>query len=92
MQSPSRFPKSARAAWLASKAQRTPRRPPPLTPEAREVRALAKSLAPLLREATRDQLHQVARILGKTPQWVDLVCLEARNPGVVGKACLEAAR
>jgi predicted 2-oxoglutarate/Fe(II)-dependent dioxygenase YbiX len=87
------FPHSARASWLAGKGARKPKAPAQrLTAEAQEVRELARALAPLLQEASLDQLRQVALILGKTLDWVRLACIEAKTPGAVGKACLKAIR
>ena len=88
------FPQSARAKWMAQKAQGRPTQAhrSATSPEEKERRALAQELALCLREAAKDQLRQVARALGKSAQWVELVCIEAKTPGAVGKATLRKAR
>jgi hypothetical protein len=53
---------------------------------------MTKELSRDLREATLEQLLEVARILGRTPKWLEMVKLEARRPGLVGRACLRAIR
>ncbi len=85
-----RFPNSARAKWLRKKADR--HRSPQVSLEVRERRLLAKELARDLREATLEDLKAVAGVLGRRADWVALVRLEARRPGVVGRACLRARR
>lgn len=86
------FPNSARARWMAGKNRpRTTTRPQP-SQEAMEIRALAAAMAPLLPKATLMQLHQVAAILGWSPEKIRLFATETRHPGTVGKAVLEACR
>lgn len=84
------FPKSARTAWLLRNTRRT--RPPRISPGIREQRLLARELARELREATPEQLTAVARILGHSAKWLELVQIEAHNPGAVGRATLRASR
>lgn len=85
----SHFPNSARAAWLLRNAKRPRSR---VTDEERELRLLARELGRDLRHATKEQLHLVAQVLGRTPRWIEMVSIEARRPGMVGKACLRAVR
>lgn len=85
-----RFPASARAAWILRNAQKPHAHH--LTDADRERRLLAKEVCRELREASLEQLAEVAKLLGHTPRWIEMVRLEARRPGVVGKACLRAAK
>lgn len=55
-------------------------------------RGVIQHLEALLRSASRDQLVQVALVLGKSPRWVELVVIESHIPGAVGQACLKAIR
>lgn len=84
------FPNSARTAWLLRDRRRP--RPARITQEDREQRLLAKELARGLREATLQQLVEVARVLGYPAKWLELARMEAHHPGVVGRICLRAAR
>ena len=89
MPSPMKFPNSARAAWILRNATKAR---PRVSPEEREVRALARELGRCLKEASLDQLHEVARLLGRTSRWLDMVRMEARSPGLVGQAVLRSMR
>lgn len=86
-----RWPNSARRAWQQAKEARRERTNPRRTPEDREASILARELARLVRQAPLEQLHQVAKILGKSEGWMNLVRTEAHHPGTVGKACLRSA-
>jgi hypothetical protein len=92
MSNHSPFPASARAAWLRRKAKKCNGEVHHLPTEALERRILARELAMDLREATLDQLVEVARVLGRPARWLEMARLEARKPGMVGKACLRAIR
>ena len=89
MPSPMTFPNSARAAWLLKRSKQAH---PRVSPEAREARALARELGRGLKDASLDQLHQVAHLLGRTALWLGMVRIEARSPGLVGQAVLRSLR
>lgn len=84
------FPNSARAAWL--RLNQKPASSTKVVVEVREKRLLAGELARDLREATLEQLEAVAKVFGRGPEWINLVRMEARRPGLVGRACLRARR
>jgi hypothetical protein len=84
-----RFPNSARTAWLQRNAKH---RRVFVSDVEREQRLLVRELSRTLRQASLEQLHQVAQDLGHSPRWIELARIEACRPGQVGIACLRAAK
>ena len=85
MDSCSRFPNSARGNWLAGKHRPRPGSRPRISQEVRERRAFAATLGPNLRNATLEQLQQIAAIIGRVghPERVG-VCFDTCHALVSG--------